>query len=420
VNSPLEVYVVASATSEDRDEQHFFTNVQYLLKSYQLAFERENQSLSVFYVDPFRNRGALDRLVERFKLAEENVVIVAQESRNKVLSMRDFYTKDKKFQGENILTWAIVSLTQSEAKVIYWLTGHGEVDFQNANAHDGASLAHQCLLQNNVQIRPLPYASDIPDDADLVLTCGPQASFLPKEIRELKNYLRQRNGHFVALIPPAHDHGLDALFHDWGIVVDDRRVVDNGPDVISSDGDLLIRRLTPHPLTQTLIQNNVGIVSGLIRPVRVDLSSPIDKRKQCTPLLHVSDTCWAKQNYTSQDVSFDPDHDLRGTFSIAAVVEQTIHTDIGVQIPGGCLIAFGCNDWMLNGKLRLLGNKWLFLNTVKWCLDREETVNVPPRAIDEYSLNPTRRQFLLTLLNFLTVPIAVLFVGTVVFFVQKE
>jgi hypothetical protein len=420
VNSPIEIYVVASATSDDPDVKHFFTNVQYLLKSYQVAFERENQSLAVSYVDPFRNRGTVDRLVERFKLTEENVVVVAMESRNKVLSMREFYTKDRKFQGENILTLALVGLAQLEPKVIYWLTGHGEVDFQDVNAHDGASLAHQCLLQNNVQIRPLPHANDIPDDAVLVLTCGPQASFLPKEIRELKNYLRQRNGHFLALIPPTHDHGLDSLFYEWGIVVDDRRVFDNGPDLISADGDLLIRRLTPHPITQTLIQNNVGIVSGLIRPVRVDLGSPVDKQKRCIPILHVSDTCWAKKNYNSKEVAFDPDHDLKGTFSIAAVVEQTINTDIGVQIPGGCLVAFGCNDWMLNGKLRLLGNKWLFTNTIKWCLDREETINVPPKSIDEYSLNPTRRQFLLTLLNFLTVPLAVFFVGIVVLLYRKE
>ncbi len=422
VDKPLNIFVVLSTYSQNKNVKQFFNNVQYLLKAYQKSFDEENKALRISYVDPFRDRKELEMLMERYKLTEENAVIVVQENRFKVLPMNEFYTTDvpAKFQGESALTLAILNLTQSKPKSIYWITGHGEIDFQNVHPQNGASLALQSLVQNNMQVKALPYAINIPEDADLIIACGPQTSFLPKETRELKHYLQQRNGRFIAFLPPVYEHGLDALLHDWGISADDRLVVDNGKDVLSSDGDLLIRRLKAHPITNLLIQNNLGLVFGFIRPVRPDLTTSLSKQKQCTPLLYASDTSWAKKDYASKDLSFDANYDLRGPFPIAMLAERKISTDIGIQIPGGCLLVFGCSDWITNSKLRLLGNRWLFLNAVKWALEQEESLHIPPKALEEYTLNASQQKFLLLVLNFLILPLSLFFMGTIVFFIRKE
>jgi hypothetical protein len=418
---PVKIFVVGNP-SQDSRIQLFLTAVRHLLKSYTEAFETEGKSFRVTYLDPFRDRKILDTLVERYKLNEENAVVVVYESRFTILSMNDFYTTDTppKFQGENTLTRAILNLGQDKPKVVYWLTGHGETDPQNVHPQNGASLAFQLLFQNNIQVCSLPYATALPDNVDLVIICGPQTRFLPKEVNEIKHYLGHRNGRVMAFLPPVYEHGLEDLLQDWGIRAEDSLVVDNGPDLLSGGGDLLIRRLKPHPITHLLIQNKLGIVFGFIRPVQPDETAPLDKQKSCTPLLYVSDTGWSKKDYASKNFTFDPDYDRRGPFSIATVAERSVHTDVGIQIPGGCLAVFGCSDWVSNAKLPLLGNRWLFLNTVKWCLDQDEALNIPPKPLEMYAVNASRHEFILLTLNFLLLPMGLFFMGTLIFLARRN
>jgi hypothetical protein len=93
---------------------------------------------------------------------------------------------------------------------------------------------------------------------------------------------------------------------------------------------------------------------------------------------------------------------------------------VGIQIPGGCLAVFGCSDWVSNAKLPLLGNRWLFLNTVKWCLDQDEALDIPPKPLEMYAVNASRHEFILLTLNFLLLPMGLFFMGALIFLARRN
>ena len=87
----------------------------------------------------------------------------------------------------------------------------------------------------------------VPDDADLIIISAPQGRFQPFEEELLRQYLSTRAGRIILTLDPARDCGLDNLLYDWGVRVDDDVIYDTNPEVITDNGDLIIRAFDAQP-----------------------------------------------------------------------------------------------------------------------------------------------------------------------------
>ena len=81
--------------------------------------------------------------------------------------------------------------------------------------------------------------------------------------------MSERNGRIVVLIDPGRRHGMEDLFYDWGILVDDMTIQDDGPDYRSQGGDLIIRRFAEHPITKLLVDYQVPYSDSLVLSVQI-------------------------------------------------------------------------------------------------------------------------------------------------------
>ena len=141
------------------------------------------------------------------------------------------------FNGEQLFTSAIVEVSQNKRPKIYFLAGHGEMSLDEIDPNRGLSRLKQFLLERNFDLQgiDLTTVETIPEDADLVVIAGPQAPFRPIEVERLRNYLDDQ-GKLIVFLQPYVPHGLDDLFYEWGILADDRIVVDQSPIAKSLEG----------------------------------------------------------------------------------------------------------------------------------------------------------------------------------------
>ena len=156
--------------------------------------------------------------------------------------------------------------------------------------------------------------------------------------------------------------------------------------------------------------------------MREDQGRPLDDSIAVQPLIGTSATSWGERSYR-QDIAFvyDPDTDLPGPLSVAAVSERQIPSQLGINIPGGRVVVFGTSDLITNNRIHALGNLTLFLNTINWMVDRDTMTNIAPRPIDQIQLVLSRdeiQRLRLTLLGFL--PGMMALSGVIVYWIRRK
>jgi ABC-type uncharacterized transport system involved in gliding motility auxiliary subunit len=408
-------------TNESHTHGNFLKQMTRLADAYR-AFMAHKTSLKFNFkiIDTLRNPQETLSVKKRYDLSENEGIILAVGSKFKFLHEDDFYRKTEiqsQFLGEHVLTNNLLDLTQNRPKIIYWILGHKEYNFKDIHGNKGASLAGQTLRQHNFEVRPLENCLSIPQDASMLVIAGPQLPYLEEECDTLKTYLFQKHGRLLICLHPIYEHGLEMLLNALGLKDDGQLLLDDGKDFLSSQGDLIIRRLTQHEITQPLIQHNLGLIFGLTRPITLDPNGNIS---YCTQLLHSAETSWLRQLVSTDSLSFNAQQDVRCSHTLACLFDNTPKTNFNVQLSNSKAIIVGCADWLSNEKILSLGNRWFFLNCFKWALGNEYAFLLNPLPLNTYTLALSQQKLLLLCLNFLILPFIFCLLGIVIYTVRKE
>lgn len=400
-------------------ESPFFRHFNRLAMLYQGACSRLKVGPFKFHcIDSLRNPKEMLQLHSQYDLSDGNGILVQLGKHAQWVSEEDLYSDNKKeFLGEQVLSNILVRLANGKTNIIYWSSGHCEYDYKNVHSEKGASLASKILKQHNYEIKPLPNCLTIPNDADMVVIFGPQLPFLPEECTALKNYLLQRHGRLLIALQPVYEHGLDSLLQAIGLQCPKDILLDDSNDVIGATGDVLIRRIKDHEITHAIIQKKLGLMFGLIRPILKD--NNFKNQHYTTPLLFSSESSWIKSDL-QEDLSFDPSKDKRQTYVLAYAFDNSPKTQLQLKIANSKAIVVGCADWLANSRLTALGNRWFFINSIKWALESEDALILKPIPLKTYTLSLSQQQFLLLCLNFSILPFVFLILGIIVIGVRKE
>ncbi len=429
LEDPVEIFAVVSQGVNDRDSQQIVRDLSSLLRRYEYASSR-NAPVKVDFINPHLDNKKAEKLVQRFGSDLEDCVIVSGKNRFKRIPIVDFYGAEngadrRDFNGEQLISSAILNVSYGKEPKIYFLKGHGEMSIKSANSMRGLSEFVQSLRSRNYAVAELDLneSKRIPDDADMIVIAGAQMEFLPKEIDALRKYLLNSNGRLVVFLEMGPLHGLENIFYEWGIMSDDMLVLDSGGDYESASGDMIARNFPQksHAIVHYLISMDMPVQFGSVRPVRPDMGAPVDEALKLEPIILSSKSSWGEKSYLRGGMqSYNSETDIPGPLPLAMTASRKRGADLGLTIPGGKLAVFGDENFIANKWFNRLGNSKLAINTVDWMFDENNMLNIAPRRLDSYSITLSQSEIYALALRFGALPIAAALAGFIVFLLRRR
>ncbi|HEX2978916.1 MAG TPA: GldG family protein [Anaerolineaceae bacterium] len=365
-----------------------------LLDSYQFA---SKDKFSYTFVDPDQDPVA----AQNAKVTRDGTI---------VLKMGDLQ-EQVTYASEQEITSALVKLANPGTRAVYFLTGHGEYDIDNASSQQGYSQVKTTLEAKNYTVNTLNLISNpvVPRDALAIIIAGARKPLSAEEIALLKAYV-DGGGSLVALVEPrpVTDFGeqpdllAEYLKEQWGIELSESFILDpsiNNP-VVS-----VASYYAQHSITDKL-QNVVTMFpSG-----RALVQGEVPEDVTLVDLIKTSESSWAETDYASLDsnsVSPDQASDLMGPLTIA-IAGTNSKNDARVVVVGDA-------DFAGDQNFTQYGNGDLILNMIDWAATQENLLNLTPKqATERFTLPPQRYSLgLILLLSIFLLPGAVVASGIV-------
>ena len=430
LQGPVQIVIAYDAQPENEDDAQARRDVVSLAREYVYAARTAGRALITSeQIDVFRDT----RRAAALGIAGRNVVVVVSGERRRYISRADLYQiedgQKRAFVGERAFTAAILDVTAAAKQKLYFLTGHGEMEPGSVAADRGLSQLRDELRARNYEIDLLDLAKTrrIPDDAALLLAIGPRTPFLPEEQDKLRDFTANKAGRLLlALEPvPAANLGLDQLLLDWGIRSEDVLLVEPAEQNRSESGEIIFRHFAVHPITKIFVDNQITIMSGLVRVMRPEPNRAPDATLKVASLIGASPSAWGERTWRhASTASYEFGIDLKGTSNapslpVVVVSERATAANLPFSIRGGRLLAFGMADIFGNSRFDG-GNLVLVRNAINWATERDTQLNIPPRPIAKFQLTLSQTELgKLRLGLLLIVPGIVALIGLFVYWTRR-
>jgi hypothetical protein len=389
------------------DETEIPVEVRGLIDEFVHATESNPQAqITKEVVNVYQNR----RRAEELSLEQPNVLLLQCGEHRRAVQIADLYKTHNEqgrivhdaFQGEQVLTSAILEVANPKRQHLYFVVGHGELNPEDTNQARGLSALRGELTVRNFEVDTidLSAARRIPDDAAALIVVAPQTGFSKAEQEMLRQHLSVNAGRVLLLLSPgisAVRLGLDDLLLDWGVIVYDDVVCETDPQYRTDDGDLVVKTFLPHPITQSLINYGLSLRLGYTRTVCPDPSRPVGNVLTATTIAASSTTAWGDVGYR---INLPPrfnnagnTHPIPGMkpenrLGIVVVSERVAPRDnLKFSVRAGRVVVFGSGDFIANQRISTAGNEAIFLNAVNWAVERDLQLNVPARPIERFQLS---------------------------------
>jgi len=441
LTQPVTIYVTIPKPKDSDDSAiaQAYNDITELLREYAFATEGNPAGRVTFECIDVYQRG---REAKDLDLADPGPTLVKCGDKRRLVGPDELYHiekgEKKAFLGEQAITAAILDVSNDKKNKIYFLTGHGEMDLGNSTPERGLStLATEFTLRNfEVERLDLTTRGRIPDDATLIISAGQQNRYSAAEEEMLRQYLATststRPGRMMLFIPPdlpvneqQEATGLENLFYDWGVLVDDVMVYDTDSANISDTNDLILNSYDPkHSITQPFINNQIKVRFGVSRSVRVNPSRTNDESLSVTRLIGTSsETAWGERSYRTR-FHYDPGVDMPAKalgFAVASERVKAKDKNLPYTVQAGRLVVFACSDFISNNRLGNLGNLSLVLSSTNWLVGRGAQLNVAARPIEKFQLTLNQRELLrLRYSLFFALPTAAALLGLIVYWTRRR
>jgi ABC-type uncharacterized transport system involved in gliding motility auxiliary subunit len=316
-------------------------------------------------VDPDRQPD----LAERLHAAPDEIVVEAGDRRSIARN-----------PGEESLTTALIHVTRSELKAVYFVTGHGEKDIAN-DGRDGYSALRADLERQGYAPRSLSLIGGpaIPSDASVVVIAGPRDDYLDAEMNSLDAYARRGGSLFVMLDPRIATPRIGALLSEFGLSVLDAVILDE-KELKAGDRSfdatvVKVRRYERHPINRAF---NYVTMFPRARPVFITRDSTLIGVS--SQFLAISDaTSWGETDMKAFDEGRGSKDgvDIAGPLPVAATaVRQPFGRP---DMKKSRVVLVGDSDFVNNVFFGVLGNSDWFQNALAFLSDDESMITIRPK-----------------------------------------
>lgn len=318
---------------------------------------------------------------------------------------------------EQGVTNALVKVTRSAARKIYFLAGHGEPDLASQEPR-GYALFAKALTAEGYEVEPLSLAEQgrVPADAAVLVVAGARKALLPPELKLLDAYADQ-GGHLGLFLEPEADAGLDKLLARFGVQADDDVVVDPSPaaQLLGSPVSPIALPSGAHPISRELAD------TALVLPTARSLVALTQSGVTPTPLALTGSEAWGETDLKGvfeRGQARRDEGEKGGPLPLAMAAEKPVS---GQDQRPARLVAAGDSDFFTNQYLQLGGNRDFAMNALSWLAEQEDRITLRPRSREASLVLLTDAQA--SALKFLSVdvlPVALLVVGLAVWMVRRS
>lgn len=412
-----------------------FPDVDKILDEYRY---RGNGRVEVRRINPYIDFTEARAVAAEQKLTtDENVLIIQYKDQTKILNYRELADIDPgqpysqaparllAFKAEEAITSAIRGLVSGAKSKVYFLSGHGEYDFETAdNNMAGYSRLADFVRRQNAEVGKLNLGQTpaIPDDADLLVIAGPRQPYSAVEIEMLRAFLARADkpARLMLLLDPATTTGLEGLLSGYGVTfnadIAATRISILGQTRILMEG--IATTFSDHPATQWLVKNPVNLSFGPTRSLKVAKPENLTA-DQVVALAMTPEAYWGESQPQAKPVQFDPATDSPGPLTLAAAVDLGRVKGGEMKVKGTKIFAVGGGEFLTNQQISG-GQLDFFLNGFNWLLDKEDGLGISAKTPKEFrvALDDTQRSRLLGI-TLVAIPLAAAVLGILVWYRRR-
>jgi len=432
----VKIYVFFSPTSQQTGSE-LYVDLQNLLKEYEFAGKRKVQ---VETIDPYRNLTHARELQTKYNFgAEENLVIIDYQDRKKLLRVADMAEYDppgmfneapqiRAFRGEQVVTSALIELTEERESKIGFVVGHGE-----PGLGDGSPLRRfkDYIERQNLKLEPLILTNlqRVPSDYAVVVLAGPKYDLGDRELLLLRNYWNEQGRLLVLLDPKSKTPKLDQFLGEFGIRPDHDIIVTQfktGIEERSVTLDIYAQFLPETGFLRSLSQAT-GFFPGGTRSVSIDepktAQQGLTVMKALTPAVP---DYWGDKDeaFNSQSAAtYVQGVDLPPPLYFGVALEKGSIKDARVQVRSSSrMMILGNADFLRNESLSESAPDIDFvMMSINWLADREQLVAIAPKAPRAFTLNLSDAQMNeIVLLTVAGIPMLVALLGAGVWVLRRR
>ena len=271
-------------------------------------YRRNSPKFSFEFVDPQVNL----KLTKQFNVKTIGEVYLEYGDKQRLIQTLSPNTRLSEVQ----LTNAIAKIQRDKLPIIYILQGHGEPPLQESKG--SLSQAVNALEDQGYVVKPLNLVTNpiVPLDTNALVITTPKRELLPGEVKAIEKYL-DRGGNLLVMLNANTRSGLKPLLRQWGIILDDRLLVDaSGTGQIMGLGPAttLIVDYGAHPITEDL-SNGISVFP-LARAI---MTKPVEGIEAVALMITNSQT-WAELNLESEEVELNLNEDIPGPLDIGVAL----------------------------------------------------------------------------------------------------
>jgi ABC-type uncharacterized transport system involved in gliding motility auxiliary subunit len=320
-------------------------------------------------------------------------------------------------RGEQDVTSAIIESLRKTRKIVYFLQGHGEKNFDDAGGQ-GYSKAAEALKSEYYDVESLILTSDvsIPEDCTVLIIPGPEEKILDFEVSALKRFIL-RGGRLLIMMDPGSRASLDSFLQEVGLEFHNTMVIDPRYNYL---GDQRVPRIHTYSSHEIVFGWNKTFFT--IFPIASSVSwvDAGDSRIHSDNLAKSSrEYSWGETD--AAQPNFDPKSDRPGPLGIVSISLKELEADEvqDIQLEEGevaefRIILIGDSDCFSNGYFDVQANGNFFLNIIGWLAQEENLVSIRRKTLAGQSFLLSSREQLTLLYSLLVLPILVIIIGVAV------
>jgi ABC-type uncharacterized transport system involved in gliding motility auxiliary subunit len=371
-------------------------------------------------IDPEKRPIEAQKLIDQYNVKNDGLVLDSGKNR-RVLDKAELADFDFSgvqfgqkaqmtgFKGEQVITSALLQLSEGRKPKALFTTGHGESSLDDPGPR-GLAGAQEALARDDFEVSEWASLGKpaVPPGTDVVVIAGPKGSFVQPELDALTAYLKG-DGRLLVLLDPVMGRaagglvptGLEAWLAGYGVKVDNDIVVDPGnPLPFFGPETIFVNKYGDHPITRPLSRDKLPSLLSLVR----SLGKGNAPGYTVTPLLETTPGGWGETDLGHlEKVAKDPT-DIQGPVTVAVAVNQgapepPADPDAPPPPPkpastkGPRLVVVGDSDFAGNQLLQAnFGNSVLLSNSMNWLVDRQQLLSIPPKKTEQVHLSLTQSE----------------------------
>lgn len=310
---------------------------------------------------------------------------------------------------EPLLTSAINTVNDGEARVIYQTTGHNELSFSNSiqtgMMRDNFNLAELSLL----------HASAVPEDAAILIIHAPTTDFSSADCDKIRDYLDGGGSVYYIMEATASLENLEALMADYGIESAEGIVMEQNLNMIYGGGTDSATPTYIIPLVEDTEITHDYYKAGLafMVPIAKGLTEKSGSGYEVTGLLSTSSYAYSKVNLYSEYVSRE-DEDIVGPFSLAILSEKE---------GAGKLLVLGSSNVLADNVDEVVSgnNHNFFLNGLNYLSGDSDKISIRGKdIIYDSNIYSSQAVYVISGIAIGGIPVLILVWGIVVMVIRRK